>query len=102
MSAEQAFDLDVLMDKVAGEVREKLPEGEIIALLTEAYSPHWLVVQSILNKEINGKLNALTKEDVSKEGAMLRIAKLQGEIEGIRRFWYVFEEVVTNPVEVKE
>lgn len=99
MSSEREFSIDYLMDRIVSEQREQLPRTEIDALLNDAFSPRWLVLQSLLNKEINAKLNALALQDLSAEGGLVRLAQIQGEIKGLRRFFYVLEELHNNAQE---
>lgn len=55
-----------------------------------------LVLQKQILLRINGQLNRLAATDLSKEGALLEAARTQGVIQGLRHFFDIAAELLSE------
>lgn len=87
------FPLDAHLDVVEATKPEALLESSRDELLLLLNRPALLRVQKELLLLINGEMNQLTYTDLTKEQALLAIARTQGKIAGIRAFFDVVSDL---------
>lgn len=96
---EPIFDIDHLMDRVSREALRIPGVDEVSQIVNDLHTQRWLTFQRLIDGAIQAKLNMLSIEDLTKDGALQRIARLQGEVIGLRGFWDTLHEVAEKAQE---
>lgn len=78
--------IDELMVAAPGMERNSLSASHVSELVADLFTPRWLLVQKFILEEINGDMVKLTAVTLTPE-KLPEFAKIQGRIEGMRRFW---------------
>lgn len=95
------FDLDAHLNLVDACPIEPLNESQRDDLAAMLARPALLRVQKELLLLINGEMNQMAYTDLSKEQALLAIARMQGKIAGIRTFFDVLADVYNAAIQEK-
>lgn len=82
-----SFNADELLAEIEKREPKPLTVEEADALTRGLFSPAFLRLQKEIILTINGALNRLATIDLTKDGAMLDVARVQGTITGLRAFF---------------
>lgn len=90
------LDLDEHLDLVEREAKAVLGAAEASDLLVMLRRRPLLAFQKQLLLRINGQLNRLAMTDLSKDGALIEAARVQGTIQGLRSFFEIAAELLSE------
>ena len=96
------LNIDEHLTFIEREAKEVLTVSEASTLEIDLKRAPWTVVQKHILQVINGKLQFLTTLDLSEPNAMLKAARIQGEISGLRTFFDIAADLLSMSQEKEE
>lgn len=89
-----SFSVDELMAEIEKFHTNALTVEQADMLTKSLFSPAFLRLQKEIILTINGAMNRLSTIDLTKDQALLDVAKLQGTITGLRAFFDLATELL--------